>query len=50
MSDLEHEHGPNCDCPDCGDPARWTSWTNYLTVWIFGAMAIGVGLRYVARR
>lgn len=20
MSDMEHEHGPDCGCPDCGDP------------------------------
>jgi ACR3 family arsenite transporter len=48
MSDLEHEHGPDCDCPDCGDPRSMDVLDKYLTVWIFGAMAIGVGLGYVA--
>ncbi|WP_136718260.1 ACR3 family arsenite efflux transporter [Halorientalis salina] len=48
MSNVEHEHGPNCDCPDCGDPRSMDFLDKYLTVWIFGAMAIGVGLGYVA--
>ncbi|WP_018257193.1 ACR3 family arsenite efflux transporter [Halomicrobium katesii] len=48
MSDLDHEHGPKCDCPDCGDPRSMDFLDKYLTVWIFGAMAIGVGLGYVA--
>jgi ACR3 family arsenite transporter len=48
MSSVEHEHGPNCDCPDCGDPRSMGFLDKYLTVWIFSAMAIGVGLGYVA--
>ncbi|MFB6132558.1 MAG: ACR3 family arsenite efflux transporter [Halanaeroarchaeum sp.] len=48
MSDLEHEHGPNCDCPDSGDPRRMNFLDRYLTVWIFAAMAVGVGLGFVA--
>ncbi|MGQ4555012.1 ACR3 family arsenite efflux transporter [Halobellus sp. GM3] len=48
MSNLEHEHGPNCGCPDCGDPRSMAVLDKYLTVWIFGAMAIGVGLGFVA--
>ncbi|MEF8783250.1 MAG: ACR3 family arsenite efflux transporter [Haloarculaceae archaeon] len=48
MSNVEHEHGPSCDCPDCGDPRSMDLLDKYLTVWIFGAMAIGVGLGYVA--
>ena len=48
MSALDHEHGPDCDCPDCGDPRSMSFLDKYLTVWIFGAMAVGVGLGYVA--
>ncbi|MDZ7850107.1 MAG: ACR3 family arsenite efflux transporter [Halodesulfurarchaeum sp.] len=48
MSDLEHEHGPNCDCPDCGDPRSMDFLDKYLSVWIISAMVIGVGLGYVA--
>ena len=48
MSNLEHQHGPDCDCPDCGDPRSMDFLDKYLTVWIFGAMAIGVGLGFVA--
>ena len=48
MSDIDHEHGPDCGCPDCGDPRSMDFLDKYLTVWIFGAMAIGVGLGYVA--
>ena len=48
MSSVDHEHGPNCECPDCGDPRSMDFLDKYLTVWIFGAMAIGVGLGYVA--
>ena len=48
MSNVEHEHGPNCDCPDCGDPRSMDFLDKYLTVWIFGAMAIGISLGYVA--
>jgi len=43
-----HEHGPNCDCESCGDPRSMDFLDKYLTVWIFGAMAIGVSLGYVA--
>ncbi|RLM53903.1 arsenical-resistance protein [Halobellus sp. Atlit-31R] len=43
-----HEHGPNCDCESCGDPRSMDFLDKYLTVWIFGAMALGVGLGYVA--
>jgi len=45
---AEHEHGPGCDRPDCGDPRSMDLLDRYLTVWIFGAMAIGVGLGYAA--
>lgn len=48
MSNVAYEHGPNCDCPDCGDPRSMDFLDKYLTVWIVGAMAIGVGLGYVA--
>jgi len=48
MSDVARDHGPECDCPDCGDPRSMDFLDKYLTVWIFGAMAIGVGLGYVA--
>ncbi|RRJ34220.1 ACR3 family arsenite efflux transporter [Halocatena pleomorpha] len=48
MSSATHNHGPSCDCPDCGDPRSMGFLDKYLTVWIFSAMAIGVGLGYVA--
>jgi arsenical-resistance protein len=48
MSNVEHDHGPDCNCPDCGDPRSMDFLDKYLTVWIFGAMAVGVGLGYVA--
>ncbi|WP_226041256.1 ACR3 family arsenite efflux transporter [Natrinema sp. DC36] len=48
MSNVEHEHGPDCDCPDCGDPRSMDFLDKYLTVWIFVAMALGVGLGFVA--
>ena len=48
MSNVDHDHGPNCDCPDCGDPRSMDFLDKYLTVWIFAAMAAGVGLGYVA--
>jgi ACR3 family arsenite transporter len=49
MSNVDaHEHGPNCSCPQCGDPRSMDFLDKYLTVWIFGAMAIGVGLGYIA--
>jgi len=43
-----HDHGPGCDCESCGDPRSMDVLDKYLTVWIFGAMAVGVGLGYVA--
>ncbi|RQG93030.1 arsenical-resistance protein [Natrarchaeobius halalkaliphilus] len=43
-----HDHGPNCDCGSCGDPRAMDVLDKYLTVWIFAAMAVGVGLGYVA--
>jgi len=49
MSSIDaHDHGPNCDCKGCGDPQSMDFLDKYLTVWIFGAMAIGVGLGFVA--
>ncbi|THE64725.1 arsenical-resistance protein [Salinadaptatus halalkaliphilus] len=48
MNDLEHDHGPDCDCPDCGDPRSMDFLDKYLTVWIFLAMGLGVGLGYVS--
>ena len=48
MSDAAHEHGPDCGCPDCGDPRSMDFLDKYLTVWIFLAMGIGVGLGYIA--
>jgi len=43
-----HDHGPNCGCESCGDPRSMDVLDKYLTVWIFAAMALGVGLGYVA--
>jgi ACR3 family arsenite transporter len=43
-----HEHGPACECESCGDPRSMDVLDKYLTVWIFGAMAVGVGLGFVA--
>ncbi|MGZ0748429.1 ACR3 family arsenite efflux transporter [Haloparvum sp. AD34] len=49
MSNVDaHDHGPNCDCESCGDPRSMDFLDKYLTVWIFGAMAIGVGLGFIA--
>ncbi|WP_323192062.1 ACR3 family arsenite efflux transporter [Halostella sp. PRR32] len=48
MSNVTHDHGPNCDCPDCGDPRSMDFLDKYLTVWIVGAMVVGVGLGFVA--
>ena len=48
MSSVAHEHDANCDCPDCGNPESMDFLDKYLTVWIFGAMAAGVGLGVVA--
>ncbi|MEY7847722.1 ACR3 family arsenite efflux transporter [Natrarchaeobius sp. A-rgal3] len=44
----EHEHGPDCGCSACGDPKSMSFLDRYLTVWIFAAMAVGVGLGHVA--
>ncbi|MHB9288646.1 ACR3 family arsenite efflux transporter [Halobacteriales archaeon Cl-PHB] len=43
-----HNHGPDCGCESCGDPRSMDFLDKYLTVWIFGAMAVGVGLGYLA--
>ncbi|ARS89302.1 ACR3 family arsenite efflux transporter [Natrarchaeobaculum aegyptiacum] len=48
MGGLEHDHGPDCGCPDCGDPRSMDFLDKYLTVWIFLAMGVGVGLGTVA--
>jgi len=51
MSSAEatgHEHGPECGCEACGDPRSMDVLDKYLTVWIFGAMATGIGLGFVA--
>jgi len=49
MSDVDaHQHGPNCECESCGDPRSMDFLDKYLTVWIFGAMAAGVGLGFIA--
>ena len=48
MSNTEHEHGPDCGCESCGDPRSMDVLDKYLTVWIFSAMAIGVGLGFFA--
>ncbi|WP_305881848.1 ACR3 family arsenite efflux transporter [Haloplanus sp. GDY1] len=45
---MSNAHGPNCDCASCGDPRSMDVLDKYLTVWIFGAMAVGVGLGFVA--
>ena len=44
MSNAAHEHGPDCGCESCGDPRSMAFLDKYLTVWIFAAMAVGVGL------
>ncbi|SDY78833.1 ACR3 family arsenite efflux transporter [Halopenitus persicus] len=48
MSEIAHDHGPNCGCDACGDPRSMDFLDKYLTVWILGAMAVGVGLGSVA--
>ncbi|WP_306055378.1 ACR3 family arsenite efflux transporter [Natronococcus wangiae] len=48
MSSSDHEHGPDCGCPNCGDPRSMNFLDKYLTVWIFAAMAIGIGFGYVS--
>lgn len=46
MNNATHEHGPDCDCASCGDPRSMDFLDKYLTLWIFGAMAVGVGLGF----
>ncbi|WP_283102251.1 ACR3 family arsenite efflux transporter [Haloplanus halobius] len=48
MRNATHDHGPNCGCEACGDPRSMDFLDKYLTVWIVGAMALGVGLGFVA--
>ncbi|MGM0398311.1 MAG: ACR3 family arsenite efflux transporter [Halobacteriota archaeon] len=48
MSDTDCEHETDASCPECGDPRSMALLDKYLTVWIFAAMALGVGLGYVA--
>jgi len=45
---MSNAHGPNCGCESCGDPRSMDVLDKYLTVWILGAMAVGVGLGFVA--
>jgi ACR3 family arsenite transporter len=45
---VEHTHGPECGCPDCGNPRSMDLLDKYLTVWIVAAMAVGVGLGFLA--
>jgi len=48
MSSAVHDHGPDCGCESCGDPRSMDFLDKYLTVWIVGAMAVGVGLGFLA--
>ena len=48
MSEVAREHGTDCGCESCGDPRSMDFLDRYLTVWIFAAMAVGVGLGSVA--
>ncbi|ELZ20086.1 arsenical-resistance protein [Haloterrigena salina JCM 13891] len=48
MSNATHEHGPDCHREACGDPRSMDFLDKYLTVWIFAAMTVGVGLGYAA--
>jgi ACR3 family arsenite transporter len=48
MSEVAHDHGPNCGCESCGDPRSMDFLDKYLTVWILAAMAVGVGLGFAA--
>ncbi|MFB6303344.1 MAG: ACR3 family arsenite efflux transporter [Haloferacaceae archaeon] len=49
MSEADaHDHGPDCGCAGCGDPRSMDLLDRYLTVWILAAMALGVGLGFVA--
>ena len=47
-ADAAREHGPDCGCENCGDPRSMDFLDKYLTVWIFAAMAVGIGLGSVA--
>jgi len=38
-----HGHGPDRGCESRGDPRSMGFLDRYLSVWIVGAMAIGVG-------
>ena len=49
MSNVDaHDHGPNCGCESCGDPRSMDFLDKYLTVWIFAAMGVGIGLGSIA--
>ncbi len=48
MTTKQNEPIADCDAPECGDPRRLDVLDKYLTVWILGAMIVGVGLGYVA--
>ncbi|MDH5019126.1 ACR3 family arsenite efflux transporter [Halobacterium rubrum] len=48
MSEVAHDHGPDCGCDACGDPRSMDFLDKYLTVWILGAMAVGVALGFAA--
>jgi ACR3 family arsenite transporter len=48
MTTKQNEPIAGCDTPECGDPQRLDVLDKYLTVWILGAMALGVGFGYVA--
>ncbi|WP_435551080.1 ACR3 family arsenite efflux transporter [Natrinema sp. CGMCC1.2065] len=48
MGSATHDHGPDCGCESCGDPRSMDFLDKYLTVWIFAAMIVGVGLGQVA--
>ena len=48
MTESAHDHGPDCGCEACGDPRSMDFLDKYLTVWIFAAMAAGVGLGSLA--
>ncbi|GAB3030871.1 ACR3 family arsenite efflux transporter [Natronobiforma cellulositropha] len=48
MTEPAHEHGPACGCASCGDPRSMSVLDKYLTIWIFVAMAVGIGFGYVA--
>jgi len=48
MSEAVHDHGPDCGCEACGDPRSMDVLDKYLTVWILGAMGVGVALGFAA--